>query len=153
MVPAESHKLNDAGSIPASATNQHIFIIMVSLILITLAAILNAAMDTINARYFTSVLYNPKWPKFNQFTNPAESWKIKWKNGDRTQGEKFFGSSTFLVWTTDFWHLAKTIMLLCFALAIVCYTPIIHPLLDWIIYWIGFGTIFELFWSKIFLKK
>jgi hypothetical protein len=126
---------------------------MISLILIILAAIINAAMDTINARYFTSVFYNPKCPKFNQFTNPATSWQNKWKNGDRTQGEKFFGSSTFLVWTTDFWHLAKTIMLLCFALAIVCYVPIIHPLLDWIIYWIGFGTIFELFWSKIFIKK
>jgi hypothetical protein len=126
---------------------------MVSLILVILAAIINAAMDTINARYHTSVFYNEKWPKFNQFTNPATSWQNKWKNGDRKQGEKFFGSSTFLVWTTDFWHLAKTIMLLCFALAIVCYIPILHPLLDWIIYWIGFGTIFELFWSKIFIKK
>jgi hypothetical protein len=126
---------------------------MISLILVILAAIINAAMDTINARYFTSVFYNEKWPKFNQFTNPATSWQNKWKRGDRKQGEKFFGSSTFLVWTTDFWHLAKTVMLLCFALAIVCYTPIIHPLLDWIIYWIGFGTAFELFWSKIFIRK
>jgi hypothetical protein len=125
---------------------------MVSLLLVILAAVINAAMDTLNARYRQSVFFTKDF-RINRFTDPATSWQNKWKNGDRTQGEKFFGSSTFLVWTTDFWHLAKTIMLLCFALAIVCYVPIIHPLLDWIIYWIGFGTIFELFWAKIFLKK
>jgi hypothetical protein len=125
---------------------------MVSLLLVILAAVINAAMDTLNARYRQSVFFTKDF-RINRFTDPATSWANKWKNGDRKQGEKFFGSSTFLVWTTDFWHLAKTVMLLCFALAIVCYVPIIHPLLDWIIYWIGFGTIFELFWSKIFIKK
>ncbi len=125
---------------------------MVSLLLVILAAVINAAMDTLNARYRQSVFFTKDF-RINRFTDPATSWQNKWKNGDRKQGEKFFGSSTFLVWTTDFWHLAKTVMLLCFALAIVCYTPIIHPLLDWIIYWIGFGTAFELFWAKVFLKK
>ena len=126
---------------------------MVSLILITLAAIINAAMDTINARYFASIFYNPKWSKFNQFTNPNISWQNKWKNGYRIQGEKFFGSSTFLVWTTDFWHLAKTIMLACFCIAIVTYSPVIHPVIDCIGYWIIFGIVFELFWSKVFIKR
>lgn len=72
---------------------------------------------------------------------------------DPTQGEKFFGSSTFLVWTTDFWHCAKTIMLACFAVAIVVYNPVIHPIVDALGYWLTFGAVFELFWSKIFLKK
>jgi len=43
-----------------------------------------------------------------QFWNPQVSWKNKWKNGDINQGEKFFGSSTFLVATTDSFHLLKS---------------------------------------------
>ena len=126
---------------------------MISLLLVILSAILNAVMDTLNARYSTSLLYNNKWPKFNQFTDPALSWKNKWKNGNRTQGERFFGSSTFLVWTTDAWHLSKTLMLLCFSIAIVTYSPIIHPIIDAVTYWLIFGAIFELFWSKLLIKK
>lgn len=126
---------------------------MVSLLLVILASILNAAMDTLNARYHRSVFYNGKWPNFNKFTNPASSWQNKWKGGNRDNGELFFGSSTFLVWTTDAWHLFKTLMLLCFSIAIVTYTPIIHPLIDAIAYWIVFGVVFELFWSRVFLIK
>jgi hypothetical protein len=110
-------------------------------------------MDTLNARYHRSVFYNGKWPKFNKFTNPASSWQNKWKDGDRDKGELFFGSSTFLVWTTDAWHLFKTLMLLCFSVAVVTYNPMIHPIIDAITYWIVFGIVFELFWSKIFLKS
>lgn len=125
---------------------------MISLFLVVLAAIFNAAMDVINARYYDSVFFNEKWTRLNQFTNPYTSAKNKWKNGDKAQGEKFFGSSTFLVWTTDFWHCAKTIMLACFAIAIVMYNPILHPVIDALGYWLIFGAVFELFWSKIFLK-
>lgn len=45
----------------------------------------------------------------DQFWNPEISWKNKWKNGDKSQGEKFFGSSSFLVWTADAWHGLKAI--------------------------------------------
>lgn len=126
---------------------------MTSLILIIFAAILNAAMDTLNARYHRSVFYNGKWPMFNKFTNPASSWQNKWKGGNRDNGELFFGSSTFLVWLTDAWHLFKTLMLLCFSIAIVTYNPMIHPIIDVITYWIVFGIVFELFWSRIFIKS
>lgn len=37
------------------------------------------------------------------------SWRNKWKGGDREQGEAFFGSSTFLAWTTDAYHLSGTL--------------------------------------------
>lgn len=33
------------------------------------------------------------------------SWKNKWKNGDKNQGEKFFGSSRWFVALTCGWHL------------------------------------------------
>jgi len=124
---------------------------MISLILIILAAILNAAMDTLNARYRQSVFFTKQF-RINKFTNPEFSWQNKWKNGDRKQGELFFGSSTFLVWTTDAWHLFKTIMLACYSIAIVTYSPMIHPIIDALGYWLIFGAVFELFWSKVFLK-
>jgi hypothetical protein len=125
---------------------------MLSLLFIILAAIINAAMDTLNARYHTSV-FKTSNPTLNKFFNPALSWQNKWKNGDRKQGELFFGSSTFLVWTTDAWHLFKTLMLACYSIAIVTYSPMIHPIVDAIAYWIVFGIVFELFWAKIFLKN
>ena len=34
-----------------------------------------------------------------------ESWKLKWKNGDPSQGERFWGSSRWFVALTDAWHL------------------------------------------------
>ena len=123
---------------------------MLSLLFIILAAILNAAMDILSYRYDLSVF--SKYTRLKQFTIPALSWQNKWKNGNRKQGERFFGSSTFLVWTTDAWHLFKTLMLACYSIAIVTYSPIIHPIVDAIAYWIVFGIIFELFWAKIFLK-
>ena len=39
------------------------------------------------------------------FWDKHKSWRNKWKGGVAANGEKFFGSSTFLVWTTDAWHL------------------------------------------------
>lgn len=45
----------------------------------------------------------------DKFWNPAISWQNKWKNGDPAQGEKFFGSTSFLVATTDGTHLAGSI--------------------------------------------
>jgi hypothetical protein len=125
---------------------------MISLVLVILAGIMNAVMDVISIRYNTSIFkYLPK--KWNYFFNPSLSWRNKWKNGDPFKGEKFFGSSTFLVFTTDAWHLSKTIMLLLFMIAIINYVPLVSIYVDWIIYYIMFGITFELFFSKFFIKK
>ena len=35
----------------------------------------------------------------------AFSWQNKYKNGDKKQGEKFFGSTRWFVAFTDAWHL------------------------------------------------
>ena len=49
---------------------------------------------------------NSKLGKLNPlFWDKHKSWRNKWKNGVAANGEKFFGSSTFLVWITDAWHL------------------------------------------------
>ena len=53
---------------------------------------------------------NSKLGKLNPlFWDKHKSWVNKWKNGEPSQGEKFFGSSTFLVWLTDAWHLFNSL--------------------------------------------
>ena len=42
------------------------------------------------------------------YWNPEISWRNKYKNGEPTQGAKHFGSTTFLAWTTDGYHLMRT---------------------------------------------
>jgi hypothetical protein len=49
------------------------------------------------------------------------AWKNKWKNGDKSQGEKFFGSSRWFVLFTDAWHLFGLLFRVSF---IVAYTSI-----------------------------
>ena len=127
---------------------------MITLILITLAAILNAAMDTISFRYNGSIF--TKYPKWKQFLDVNVSWKNKYKNGDVKQGRKFYGSMTFLVLITDGWHLFKSLMLLCLVSAAVLYTPLLpgynYLLLEIFILHTWFGIIFELFFGTFFIK-
>ena len=125
---------------------------MVSLILVILAGMLNGVMDVLSMRYNTSV-FKRMSKEWEYFFNPSLSWRNKWKNGDPNQGEKFFGSSTFLVWTTDAWHLAKSSMLLLLTMAITLYSPLVSKSVDIFIYWIMFGFTFEMCFSKFFVKK
>jgi len=41
------------------------------------------------------------------FWSPDLSWRRKYKDGNPLYGEKFWGSTTFLVFLTDGWHLMK----------------------------------------------
>jgi hypothetical protein len=44
-----------------------------------------------------------------EWWNPELSWPNKYKNGDPAQGPAYFGSTTFLAWSTDGYHLARSI--------------------------------------------
>lgn len=46
---------------------------------------------------------NPNW------FDPHISWRNKYRNGDPSQGPAYFGSTTFLVGTTDLYHGARTV--------------------------------------------
>ncbi len=127
---------------------------MIALILISLAAICKAVMDTLQFHYEDSAFKGNYW-------NPIESWKNKYKPNSMIP--KFFGSTTFLVWTTDGWHLFQMLFLTLMFLGIVLYHPVIEfetgrisHILDGLVHFIGyrviFGLIFELFYSKILVK-
>ena len=48
------------------------------------------------------------------------SWQSKWKNGDKAQGEKFWGSSRWFVALTDAWHLFGVLFRISFAVTYTC---------------------------------
>ena len=51
------------------------------------------------------VAFKKVFPGVNDvFWSPKVSYRNKYKNHDPAQGQKFFGSTTFLVWTTDAYH-------------------------------------------------
>jgi len=43
----------------------------------------------------------------DKYWQPSQSWKNKYENGDPAQGPKFPGSTTWLVFVTDGYHLSR----------------------------------------------
>lgn len=85
-----------------------------------LAGLANGIGDTLQFHYGSSWAADLD----PQFWNPKVSLENKWAKD--AQGEliyplrpRYFGSSTFLVWTTDAWHLAKFFYHTLLRLAIV----------------------------------
>jgi hypothetical protein len=131
---------------------------MITLFLLFLAGALNATMDVLSFRYKTSIF--SKYPKLQSFFNPEESWVNKYKDNNPNLGPKFFGSKTFLVFLTDAWHFAKMLMITAFTLAIAFYNPVIvtesifvNIVANLLLMRVVFSATFELFFSKILIKK
>jgi hypothetical protein len=102
------------------------YISLISLIVMLLcSAITKSIMDTISFTFASSKLKN-----LGKWWNPAISWKNKWKNGDPTQGERFFGSSTFFVSLTNAWHFFQHFFLLPLFLIPIAYSQI-FPIVNW----------------------
>lgn len=123
---------------------------MITIFLLTIAAILNSIMDMVSVKYDLTIFSLS--PKLNQFCNGSVSWKNKYKNLDPEQGPAFPLSVGPLVFLTDLWHLSKTLMIIFFSLSIVFYTPIIG-VIDFILFWVYFGVIFTLFYDYILRIK
>jgi hypothetical protein len=103
-----------------------------SIILIFLAAILNAFMDTLAHHFSTSI-----FKELNvKFWNP----NISWEYAKKINGYVF-----------DAWHMGKSLMIFCLMGAVVMYVPITnYKLLDWAILGVLWNTTFSLFYNKIF---
>ena len=114
-----------------------------------IAGILNACMDVVSFKYAKSIFYG--FP--DEWFNPEYSWKNKWKGNNQYRTERFFGSSTFLVFLTDFWHLCKFLMLTSIIFAAVFYTPLVNWWADILILYCTFTITFEVFFSKILIRK
>jgi hypothetical protein len=124
---------------------------VISVLLFFFAGVCNACMDVLRTRYNTSVF---RFWRNQNWVNPALSWPNKWKP-DSKFGDLIM--STVLVWVTDFWHMCKMLMILCFTLGAIFYQPIFGDFskiwLDLLILYFIFTGTFELFFSKVLIKK
>jgi len=121
-------------------------------IVLFIAAFGKSVMDTVKHHFKKSIF--AKLNKF--FWDPEFSSNNKWKNGDSTQGEKFFLSSTILVFLTDAWHRFQFVFLNGMFIVIGLF-PYMHLtgwiLTDIIVLRIWFGLSFELFYKYVLIKK
>ena len=131
---------------------------MLSILFFILAGASNAIMDKILFHWDRSIF---KGTKFEQWANPKVSYKNKWKNKSNSlDGEKFPGSSTIFVWTTDLWHFAQSFMITFFVLGALFYDgvssiegfPILSLIIDYVLLKMAFSISFEIFWSKVLEK-
>jgi len=130
--------------------NMNVKKLIIPLLLVITAAIANSAQDTVAHHYSQSVFAEFDEPTFY---NANESWKAKWKNGDYKQGERFWGSSTIFVRFTDFWHLMKSASwtFLFGAMAILAGNTWKQRGLYFLIFYVSFTMVFELFYSQIWV--
>ena len=77
--------------------------IVLAVILSVFSGISKAVCDTAASGFYRSKLFLT-YGLLPKFWDKTMSWKNKWKNGDKKQGEAFFGSSTVFVIFTDGWH-------------------------------------------------
>jgi hypothetical protein len=120
-----------------------------TIVFLILAAFCNAVMDVLSTRFYVSIFGNLK---NRQFWDWNISWRNKWSWGDKANGEKFFLSSSMLSFMTDGWHLAKGLMIVFISLAIVCYKTL-FGLIDIILFNCIWGIVFELFYTKLLIRK
>ena len=88
-----------------------ITLIILSVVFSVIAGISKAIMDTSEEGV---IKWNPLfWHKHKSSVN-------KWKNGDKAQGERFFGSSRWFVLFTDAWHLFGVLFRAFYAKVYIC---------------------------------
>lgn len=113
-----------------------------------------AIMDIIAHKYESSIFTRKK---NNFFWNPYFSWRNKWKNGNKKEGEAFLGSSTIFVWYTDAWHRYQmyygiSVCLLSFLIPIIFKETIVYISI-FVTTQILYRGVFELYYRKLLIKK
>lgn len=125
--------------------------IIISIILFLISGLLNALMDLssegnrlLKPKYHKTKSANNKWELNNGKLIPYTGSGLKYFFFKPKYKEKFLYSSTWFVWTTDFWHFVKMLYLISLKLCIVVITNL--PLKEsvilyftlWFIYGLGF---------------
>jgi hypothetical protein len=122
---------------------------IIGMLFVIAASIFEAVMDKLNFHFDKSIFVDKK----NQlFWNPELSWKNKWKEDLKT--EKFRGSSTIFVFTTDAWHLFKFFRntSLFIGLPLLFFFPL-NLIVSVIIARILYGLFFTYCFDSAFVKK
>ena len=79
-----------------------------------------------------------RFPLFftDQFWNPGESWRNKYKDQDPMNGEAFKFATTYLIFLTDGWHLLRFIQINCIILAAAIFAS------HWLFYFIALRLVY-----------
>lgn len=96
---------------------------MITIVLIIIASFFAASMTSVRVHYRKS-LFSKWFPTRRNFFDESVSWKNKFKRGDRNKGAKFWFSTTFLSFLTDFYNLSKLLMILCLITSMSFYSPL-----------------------------
>ena len=125
-----------------------ITLIILSVVFSILSGISKAVMDLSEE---SKIKGNPL------FWHKNKSWQNKWKNGDKSQGEKFFGSSRWFVLFTDAWHLFGVLFRVFYAKVYICIGLLISIDIWYtfgvLVVYIIFATTFHIFHSYKILRK
>ena len=124
-----------------------ITLIILSVVFSILSGICKAVMDLSEE---SKIKGNPL------FWHKNKSWQNKWKNGDKSQGEKFFGSSRWFVLFTDAWHLFGVLFRVFYAKVYICIGLLISIDIWYtfgvLVAYIIFATTFHIFHTYKILK-
>lgn len=121
---------------------------IVTLLLLTIAAISKACMDvfitqsTWEKTMFKRLAWNTKniyWKRFWSYLDV--SYANKYKN-IKTLEPKFLGSDTLFVFITDAWHFFQLLTYTSLFISIVTYNPHFNMIIDFIILRVYFGLVF-----------
>lgn len=125
-----------------------ITLIILSVVFSVVAGISKAIMDTSEEGV---IKWNPLfWHKHKSSVN-------KWKNGDKAQGERFFGSSRWFVLFTDAWHLFGVLFRAFYAKVYICIGLLISINIWYtfgvLVAYVIFATTFHIFHTYKILRK
>lgn len=121
--------------------------ILIMSLLPLIMGVTKAVQDKLQFHFEHSV-----FSKLGDWWNPQDSWKLKWKNGDKAQGERFWLSSTLLVSLTDAWHFFGLLRnFSVFLLLGILINPIY--IVYYPIFFVTFHLTFTYFFETTWLKK
>ncbi len=137
---------------------------MLSLLFIALASFCNSTMDTTSTHWGISIFRNIKNKFFHSWFKD-DSWKLKYKNGDPSEGRLKWTIFKFKinkpVQITDSWHFFKMLMIIFICISVLLYTPFIfitdyifvNKIIELLIYGTVWNVTFSAFYNKIFISK
>lgn len=125
--------------------------IFLSYILVILAAVFNAVMDTLIHHHPTSVF---KSHKTGFWADALEtSWKNKYIDGNPMKGhKKLFWIINVPDAFTDGWHLSKSLMIIALIASIVLYNPLFGIWIDFFALGLTWNLTFNFFYNVILRK-
>jgi hypothetical protein len=122
--------------------------VIIAFLLLAIAGVGKAVMDKVSFHYYDSIFVDLD----SSFWDPFYSHLNKYKGGDPSLGSRFFGSTTFLVWTTDAWHLFQAIYGIATAIGIF----LLGAYSSWYMAIIGYSlsrVMFQIFFKRVFTKS